>query len=707
MKDKNNKKETNSLKEKKIKRRFLAATLGSLIVVNVLSLCDFSVVKLGNSSANLSSTEITLSRDAVDAETEVAFKQYVIEQIEAFNTEKFSIRDYNLSEAVARELMTEIVQSSPKYFYFNPIGSGITYSTNYYNETGEKYATSVYPSYIDDAQNKAAFVEQVADEIVAGIDDSMSDIEKALYVHDYIALNYSYDERVYTDPYSTVYDIYGFFEQETGVCQAYTTAYQYIMQYKLGIPTSIVTSINMGHAWNIIQIDGNWYHVDVTWDDPVPNMDGFVNHNHFLLSDSRISYNDDGSQSHYDWNYIKNYDVECSDTTYDAHWWRGISSEIYRIDGNWYSVDADGNFLAHDVKSGEVISDAPSFKIEDDTWYVWNSTAHWMGNYTKVLRYGDKFIYNLTEDIYVINSDGSDKRLLMNIPKEEHNGYVIYNMKIDENGTLLVTLQNNPRVGDDGTPVMTEIFEAGNMADLVGSASAQTTSEVITEVNWTEVVSNLEQEDTVEISIAEEAAQLPAEVVESAKGKDVELIINVGSYQWSVNGLDVADTDVADVNLNVSENSGIVPAEITEKYTDGQKTVEVNLAHEGQFGYNANLRVFVGTEYAGKTASILHYEDDNSRLAYQGTSVVGEDGYAVLNLSHASSYMVILDDKPVGLPGDADADGKTALVDYMMFKNYLINNLSADSLKLVNVDMDGDSSITIRDAVLLSKELTK
>ncbi len=706
MKDKNNKKETNSLKEKKIKRRFLAATLGSLIVVNILSLCDFSVVKLGNSSANLGSEDVTTSIEEVDSETEASFKQLIINSVKNFTAEKISIKDYNLSSTVARQLLQEIVEENPQYFYFDTAGTLMAHNAAYYNETGIEYATAILPVYIDDAQNKAAFVEQIANEIVAGIDDSMNDIEKALYVHDYIVLNYKYDERVRDDPYSAVYDIYGFFEQETGVCQAYTSAFQYIMQYKLGIPTKTAISQAMCHMWNTIQIDGNWYHVDVTFDDPTPDAKDRVSHDHFLVSDDRIAYDSEGEPSHYDWVYTRNQNGDCKDTTYDSHWWRNVSTEIYKMDGEWYSIDNTGNFVARDVESGEIVEEAPSFTVEDDKWYCWNSDwTFWNGNYTKVLRHGNKFFYNLTEDVYIINADGSGKRHIINLPKEEHNGYLIYNMEIDENGTLYAILQNNPQVGFDGTPVMSETIEIGNVDDLAADTSAS--SDVVTEVNWTEVSSNLEQEGTVEISVAEDNAQLPAEVVESAKGKDVELIINVGSYQWSVNGLDVADSDIADVNLNVSENSGIVPAEITEKYTDGQKTVEVNLAHEGQFGYNANLKVFIGTEYAGKTASILHYEDDNSRLAYQGTTVVDEEGYAVLNLSHASSYMVILDDKPIGLPGDADADGKTALVDYMMFKNYLINNLSADSIKLVNVDMDGDNAITIRDAVLLSKELTK
>ena len=45
----------------------------------------------------------------------------------------------------------------------------------------------------------------------------------------------------------------------------------------------------MNHAWNLIKIDGEWYHIDVTWDDPTPDLLGRVNHVFFLISDDAIA----------------------------------------------------------------------------------------------------------------------------------------------------------------------------------------------------------------------------------------------------------------------------------------------------------------------------------------------------------------------------------------------------------------------------------
>lgn len=709
------------MKEKSAKRKFLATTLGTLIVINTLALCGYSVIKLGNSSANLDSSEITLSVDDLDEKTENAIKERIISDI-SNGLEEDSFQDCNISSDVLLSLFGEVLEENPEFFYLNADNCSVSCSGNYFMETGIKWAKKLKIFYPDDVQQKIDYVNKITDEIIAGIDDSMNDFDKALYVHDYLALNYSYDERIHSDDESirnqAVGSMYDFFQQKTGVCQAYANTYRYIMKYKLGINTENVRSSSMCHAWNVVNIDGNWYHVDVTWDDPEPDRIGCVNHNYFLLSDEAMS-----QSNHYDWYYERtSNDISCNDSTYDDYWWKDISAQIFRINGSWCSVDENGQFVSRNINGEIVDSSQASFSIERDKWYSWKSdTAYWLGNYTTLIKYGNVFFYNTTENVYVIDMDGSNKRLVASFPKSEHDGYQIFGMGINENGELYVSLQNNPQDTTDANgnkvPMDKQIIVVGNPESLSGTAvdnSSSNSSENTAFESWDDISSALEENKSVEITFDEPSdnntpVELPASVVENAKGKDVDIVVNVGSYQWTINGLNVSDDkQIADVNLGVKENEGIVPDDITNKYVDEQQTVEVDLEHEGQFGYTANLRIYTGSEYAGKMASVLHYDTDNARLAYQETVPVDENGYAVLNLQHASSYMVVIDDKAVGLPGDIDNDGKSTIIDYAQLKKYLISSSTDDSsLKLVNADMDGDNEITIRDAVLFSRELVK
>lgn len=104
--------------------------------------------------------------------------------------------------------------------------------------------------------------------------------EIALWMHNWLIYNANYD---YT---YTEYGADGVLLKGTGVCQSYTLAYQLLLE-KMGIEVLVVTSEEMNHAWNLINLNGNWYHVDCTWDDP--DEGGMECHTYFCLSDAMMS----------------------------------------------------------------------------------------------------------------------------------------------------------------------------------------------------------------------------------------------------------------------------------------------------------------------------------------------------------------------------------------------------------------------------------
>lgn len=148
-------------------------------------------------------------------------------------------------------------------------------------------------------------------EILSQVSDGMSEEEKALVIHDYFASQYEYDEKNFKAQNipKDSYRAGGLFMNGTGVCQAYAGGYQYIMN-KLGIECYLTGSNDMNHAWNIIRIDGAYYHVDCTWDDPMSDNLGRVNHNFFLLSDGMVR-----QQNHRGWDRPE---LVCSSTRYAA-----------------------------------------------------------------------------------------------------------------------------------------------------------------------------------------------------------------------------------------------------------------------------------------------------------------------------------------------------------------------------------------------------
>ncbi len=95
-----------------------------------------------------------------------------------------------------------------------------------------------------------------------------NDYEREKIIHDYLAKQTTYQNG------KNAHNAYGALVEKKAVCDGYSRAFQWLL-YQAGIPALIAegTSINPAsggqepHAWNVVKIDGEYYHVDLTWDD--------------------------------------------------------------------------------------------------------------------------------------------------------------------------------------------------------------------------------------------------------------------------------------------------------------------------------------------------------------------------------------------------------------------------------------------------------
>lgn len=134
-------------------------------------------------------------------------------------------------------------------------------------------------------------VKKFCDEVVKErITSDMTDEEKIKTLHDYVVSDFQYatEELENKDP-SIYYPIY-MIENGKGVCQAYTALFNRLMESAgMGDKELAVRhdsfadngSGRIGHAWNMVNIDGKWYHIDTTWDDTGRS----VRYNYYLKSD--------------------------------------------------------------------------------------------------------------------------------------------------------------------------------------------------------------------------------------------------------------------------------------------------------------------------------------------------------------------------------------------------------------------------------------
>lgn len=157
-----------------------------------------------------------------------------------------------------------------------------------YRITGGRGDTKISVSYLDNKQETAqvmAFINATAPSLKGA-----SDFETIKKVHNFICDNADYDYDTY---YGNGYG-FGAYENLIGkksVCQGYAVAFQRYMDY-FGIPCYVASGIVNGgpHAWNIVYLEGAWYHIDTTWDGQTDK----TRNDFFLLGAERCGYSQFG-----------------------------------------------------------------------------------------------------------------------------------------------------------------------------------------------------------------------------------------------------------------------------------------------------------------------------------------------------------------------------------------------------------------------------
>ncbi|BBH21876.1 hypothetical protein Back11_32210 [Paenibacillus baekrokdamisoli] len=111
----------------------------------------------------------------------------------------------------------------------------------------------------------------------------MTDLQKIKMIHDWIVLHVAYDLSLER------YTAYDAIHTGKTVCQGYSLL-AYRMLNEAGIEVRIIEgTVDSGnHVWNLVHIGDTWYHMDVTWDDPIPDREGKVSYSYFLKNDAQM-----------------------------------------------------------------------------------------------------------------------------------------------------------------------------------------------------------------------------------------------------------------------------------------------------------------------------------------------------------------------------------------------------------------------------------
>lgn len=139
---------------------------------------------------------------------------------------------------------------------------------------------------------------------------------------------------------------------------------------------------------------------------------------------------------------------------------------------------------------------------------------------------------------------------------------------------------------------------------------------------------------------------LPAKTLETLKGKNVTLVLDIGNnMKWSIAGSSVTAKEPADLKLAVVKNSASIPKELAEQLAGERDSMQLTLSQEGEFGCTASLQLLLDSKKAGYFANLFHYNTESQTLEHEGSVQMDGKGYAELPFTHASSYLIVLDTK--------------------------------------------------------------
>lgn len=173
---------------------------------------------------------------------------------------------------------------------YNTTGNNVVLHFNY------KAGKDGFISQINSVNSK---VQSIVSSVIK---QGMNDYEKELALHNYVVNNtvYDYKNLELNSIPDDSFTAYGVFAKKIAVCQGYSEA-MYRLLNAAGVNNKIITGTANGvpHAWNLVSINGAYYHLDATFDDPVSQSGNLLSFNYFNVTDTQISRDHSWTKNNY------------------------------------------------------------------------------------------------------------------------------------------------------------------------------------------------------------------------------------------------------------------------------------------------------------------------------------------------------------------------------------------------------------------------
>lgn len=267
-----------------------------------------------------------------------------IEELYAIFTEAMERNEHTIKVELASQSLIDTSKWVNELEGINKATSNTTFSFNkkvatieliYWDYYAIKYAHTTNDfSYLTDKQR--LLYNEYLRILDLYTENSLSDYENELAIHDYLVKNLTYDLSVGAN-----YNAYDALINKKSVCGGYAECFMTFMML-LDIPCHTISGTGQReeHIWNIVCLDGQWYHVDVTWDDPINEIEDntFANHTYFNITEA------EAAQEH-SWNAVPSVYETANSYAYSY----AAQSKLQ----NFTSQASLNNFIKSQIRSGQ------------------------------------------------------------------------------------------------------------------------------------------------------------------------------------------------------------------------------------------------------------------------------------------------------------------------------------------------------------------
>ena len=361
-------------------------TVAVLLAAVLVSLACFSAGASGRTPANFVQEDLAFVTRYAEAIEKIYQATMNFEEV-------IYIDEYNIPRQDFSRLRTELIGTHAELSLILDTTYGFQFGV------ADDVLVALFPIYAysrEEAEERMKTFYAEADKYLALVDDSMDEFTKAVVLHDAIVLDAEYViTKRYEDGVEVFSNNYHQMMEKWGRCETYTEVYAYLLA-QVGIHSEIVNSGEMNHEWLKLRLDGTYYHVDLTFDDPIPDRLGRVSHKYFLYSDEAFSIEDASisRRAHV------NYETQTqTDKRYDNARFHHYNTRMCWLNGKLYAIDRDtGELVRYDHKTNMAVP----MKTISEKWKA-DKGYYWIGCFSGLEVCGGLLYFNTPNAVYSYN----------------------------------------------------------------------------------------------------------------------------------------------------------------------------------------------------------------------------------------------------------------------------------------------------------------